>query len=330
MNETTPGISVVVPVYNEEKSLSILVDKLIAVLRQLPNRFEILLVNDGSQDGSLALLRSLSKANREVKVVDFRRNYGQTAALMAGIDYASNDIVVMIDADLQNDPADIPRLLAKLEEGYDVVSGWRRERRDSELKRNWISRIANRFISRVSGVKLHDYGCTLKVYRRSVVSGVRLYGEMHRFIPIYAEWQGARITELPVVHHARQFGASNYGMERVFKVVLDLLVVMFLRRYFAKPIYLFGGFGLISIIAAFATIALSILLRFVAHISLIQTPLPLLAALLFLVGLISILLGLVAEMLVRTYYESQGARAYLVRELINFQGDAVSAAQRDV
>ena len=330
INETLPGISVIVPVYNEEKSLSILVDKLIAVLRQLPNRFEILLVNDGSQDGSLALLRSLSQANREVKVVDFRRNYGQTAALMAGIDHATNDIVVMIDADLQNDPADIPRLLAKLEEGYDVVSGWRRERKDSELKRNWVSRIANRFISRVSGVKLHDYGCTLKVYRRSVVSGVRLYGEMHRFIPIYAEWQGARITELPVTHHARQFGASNYGMERIFKVVLDLLVVMFLRRYFAKPIYLFGGFGLISIIAAFATIALSILLRFVAHISLIQTPLPLLAALLFLVGLISILLGLVAEMLVRTYYESQGARAYLVRELINFQGDSAGVVQRDI
>ena len=330
INETLPGISVIVPVYNEEKSLSILVDKLIAVLRQLPNRFEILLVNDGSQDGSLALLRSLSQANRELKVVDFRRNYGQTAALMAGIDHATNDIVVMIDADLQNDPADIPRLLAKLEEGYDVVSGWRRERKDSELKRNWVSRIANRFISRVSGVKLHDYGCTLKAYRRSVVSGVRLYGEMHRFIPIYAEWQGARITELPVTHHARQFGASNYGMERIFKVVLDLLVVMFLRRYFAKPIYLFGGFGLISIIAAFATIALSILLRFVAHISLIQTPLPLLAALLFLVGLISILLGLVAEMLVRTYYESQGARAYLVRELINFQGDSAGVVQRDI
>lgn len=330
MDGTLSGISVIVPVYNEERSLSILVEKLIAVLRELPNRFEILLVNDGSQDGSLALLRSLSRANREVKVVDFRRNYGQTAALMAGIDHATNDIVVMIDADLQNDPADIPRLLAKLEEGYDVVSGWRRERKDSELKRNWVSRIANRFISRVSGVKLHDYGCTLKVYRRSVVSGIRLYGEMHRFIPIYAEWQGARITELPVTHHARQFGASNYGMERIFKVVLDLLVVMFLRRYFAKPIYLFGGFGLISIIAAFATIALSILLRLFAHISLIQTPLPLLAALLFLVGVISILLGLVAEMLVRTYYESQGARAYLVRELINFQADPGSTVQEDI
>ena len=330
-DQTPPGLSVIVPVYNEEQSLPILVEKLMVVLRALPNRFEIVLVNDGSHDGSLALLRSLSQAHLEVKVVDFRRNYGQTAALMAGIDHASNDIVVMIDADLQNDPTDIPRLLAKLDEGFDVVSGWRKERKDSEIKRNWVSRIANRFISRVSGVKLHDYGCTLKVYRRSMVSGVRLYGEMHRFIPIYAEWQGARITELPVAHHARQFGASNYGLERIFKVVLDLLVVMFLRRYFAKPIYLFGGFGLISIIASFATIALAILLRFAAHISLIQTPLPLLAALLFLVGIISILLGLVAEMLVRTYYESQGARAYLVRELINVEGRAATGTgQRDI
>ncbi|OAF01251.1 glycosyl transferase [Bradyrhizobium centrolobii] len=323
-DRTPPGLSVIVPVYNEEQSLPILVEKLMAVLRGLPNQFEIVLVNDGSHDGSLPILRELSLAHPEVKVVDFRRNYGQTAALMAGIDHASNEIVVMIDADLQNDPADIPRLLAKLDEGYDVVSGWRKERKDSELKRNWISRVANRFISRVSGVQLHDYGCTLKVYRRSMVSGVRLYGEMHRFIPIYAEWQGARITELPVAHHARQYGASNYGLERIFKVVLDLLVVMFLRRYFAKPIYLFGGFGLMSIIAAFATIGLAILLRLFAHISLILTPLPLLAALLFLVGMISILLGLVAEMLVRTYYESQGARAYLVRELINFEGEAAA------
>jgi dolichol-phosphate mannosyltransferase len=226
----------------------------------------------------------------------------------------------MIDADLQNDPEDIPRLLAKLEEGYDVVSGWRKDRKDARVRRNWVSRMANRLISSVSGVKLNDYGCTLKAYRRSVVSGIRLYGEMHRFIPIYAEWQGARITELPVAHHARQFGRSNYGLERIFKVVLDLLVVVFLRRFFAKPIYIFGGFGIASIILSFATIAFAIALRLFFRISLILTPLPLLSALLFLVGIISILLGLVAEMLVRTYYESQGARAYLVRELINFDG----------
>jgi dolichol-phosphate mannosyltransferase len=319
-----------VPVYNEEHSLPLLVQKLLEVLSRLPNQFEIVLVNDGSTDQSLKLLRELALGKTEIKVVDFRRNYGQTAALMAGIDHASNEVIIMIDADLQNDPEDIPRLLAKLQEGHDVVSGWRKERKDSEIRRNWISRVANRFISYVSGVKLHDYGCTLKAYRRSVVSDIRLYGEMHRFIPIYAEWQGARIAELPVTHHARQFGASNYGLERIFKVILDLLVVIFLRKYFAKPIYLFGGFGMLSIVASFATIGVAILLRLFAHVSLILTPLPLLAALLFLVGIISILLGLVAEVLVRTYYESQGARAYLVRELINFNNSSPSSHEKDL
>jgi glycosyltransferase involved in cell wall biosynthesis len=318
--DTISALSVVVPVYNEEQSLPKLLELLTAVLTNLPYPFEVILVNDGSSDNSLSVLRSVSAGRPEVKIIDFRRNYGQTAALMAGIDHASNDVVVMIDADLQNDPADIPRLLAKLEEGYDVVSGWRKDRKDSEIRRNWVSRVANRLISRVSGVKLNDYGCTLKVYRRSVVSGIRLYGEMHRFIPIYAKWQGARITELSVTHHARKFGNSNYGLERIFKVVLDLLVVVFLRRFFAKPIYLFGGFGIASIILSFATIALAIGLRLFLNISLILTPLPLLSALLFLVGVISIMLGLLAEMLVRIYYESQGARDYLVRELINFSG----------
>lgn len=313
-------LSVIVPVLNEEQSLPRLLQSLTAVLAKLAYPFEIIVVNDGSTDHSLSVLRSLSSDYPELKIVDFRRNYGQTAALMAGIDHASNDIVVMIDADLQNDPEDIPRLIAKLEEGYDVVSGWRKDRKDARVRRNWVSRMANRLISRVSGVRLNDYGCTLKAYRRGVVSGIRLYGEMHRFIPIYAEWQGARITELPVAHHARQFGRSNYGLERIFKVVLDLLVVVFLRRYFAKPIYIFGGFGIASIILSFATVSFAIALRLFWRISLILTPLPLLSALLFLVGIISILLGLVAEMLVRTYYESQGARAYLVRELINFSG----------
>jgi len=314
------ALSVVVPVLNEEESLPRLLDTLTRVLSSLPYPYEIILVNDGSTDNSLPVMRTFGATHKEVKVVDFRRNYGQTAALMAGIDHATNDVVVMIDADLQNDPADIPRLLAKLDEGYDVVSGWRKDRKDAQIRRNWISRMANRLISRVSGVKLNDYGCTLKAYRRNVVSGIRLYGEMHRFIPIYAQWQGARITELSVTHHAREFGASKYGLERIFKVVLDLLVVVFLRRFFAKPIYLFGGFGIASIILSFVTIILAIGLRLFLHISLILTPLPLLSALLFLVGVMSILLGLVAEMMVRTYYESQGARAYLVRELINFSG----------
>jgi len=302
------ALSVVMPVFNEAESLPRLLEKLTFVLAGLSHPFEIILVNDGSTDHSLSVMRSLGATHPEVKIVDFRRNYGQTAALMAGIDYATNDVVVMIDADLQNDPADIPRLIAKLDEGYDVVSGRRKNRKDAPIVRNWVSRVANRLISRVSGVKLNDYGCTLKAYRRSVVSDIRLYGEMHRFIPIYAQWQGARIAELDVEHHAREFGSSKYGLERILKVVLDLLVVVFLRRYFAKPIYLFGGFGIVSIVLSFAAIILAIGLRIFQHTSLIQTPLPLLSTLLFLMGVMSILLGLVAEMMVRTYYESQ-ARA---------------------
>ena len=314
------ALSVIVPVFNEAESLPRLLDTLTSVLSGLPYPYEIILVNDGSTDASLSVMRAFGATHPEVKVVDFRRNYGQTAALMAGIDHATNDVVVMIDADLQNDPSDIPRLLTKLDEGYDVVSGWRKDRKDAQIRRNWISRVANRLISRVSGVKLNDYGCTLKAYRRSVVSGIRLYGEMHRFIPIYAQWQGARITELSVTHHARKFGQSKYGLERVFKVVLDLLVVVFLRNFFAKPIYLFGGCGIAAIILSFLTIGSALFMRIFFHVSLILTPLPLLSALLFLVGMMSILMGLVAEMMVRTYYESQGARAYLVRELINFGG----------
>jgi len=203
------ALSVVVPVFNEEESLPRLMETLTSVLGTLPYPYEIILVNDGSTDNSLAVMRAFGATYPQVKVVDFRRNYGQTAALMAGIDHATNDVVVMIDADLQNDPTDIPRLLAKLDEGYDVVSGWRKDRKDAQIRRNWISRVANRLISRVSGVKLNDYGCTLKAYRRSVVSDIRLYGEMHRFIPIYAQWQGARITKLSVTHHAREFGTAD-------------------------------------------------------------------------------------------------------------------------
>jgi dolichol-phosphate mannosyltransferase len=310
-------ISVVVPIYNEEESLPILIVELLRVLDALPHPFEIIFVNDGSTDKSLSVLRVHCAARPELKIVDFRRNYGQTAALMAGMDHASNDVIIMIDADLQNDPSDIPRLLEKLAEGYDVASGWRIERKDAAFRRNWLSHVANRFISWASGVHLNDYGCTLKAYRREVISGIRLYGEMHRFIPIYARWQGARITEIPVAHHARQYGVSKYGLNRILKVLLDLGVVIFLHRYFVKPIYVFGGFGAVSIICSFFTIFVAICLRVFWQVSLILTPLPLLAALLFLVGIISVLLGLLAEMIVRTYYESQGARAYTVRELFN-------------
>ena len=219
------SLSVIVPAKNEEQNLPVLLARLFPVLHDLGRPFEVIVVNDGSTDGSLHVLRDLTHLYPELRVVDLARNYGQTAAMMAGFDHARGEIIVPIDADLQNDPADIPLLLAKLDEGYDVVSGWRRDRKDAAIRRNFVSRIANRMISLISGVHLHDYGCSLKAYRRSVIGPVRLYGEMHRFVPIYAAWYGARIAEIPVNHSPRLHGTSNYGLERILKVVLDLLEI---------------------------------------------------------------------------------------------------------
>lgn len=311
-------LSVVIPVFNEEKNLQPLCTGLVKVLRRLGMPFEIIAVNDGSSDNSLNVLKAAAGLARELRIIDFRRNYGQTAAMMAGIDHAAGDIIVSIDADLQNDPEDIPVLLAKLAEGYDVVSGWRKSRKDAKFRRTFLSRVANRLISRLSGVRLNDYGCTLKAYRADVVKGIRLYGEMHRFIPIYASWMGAKVVEVPVAHNPRRFGRSKYGLERIMKVLLDLLVVKFLDRHFVKPIYVFGGFGLFSLTLSSLSAAMLLYLKFVKGLSMILTPLPLLAAMTFLVGFMSILMGLLAEMLVRTYFESQGRAAYLVRELFNF------------
>ena len=316
-----PELSVIIPIYNEEGNIKPLCERLLPVLRRIGRSFEIIAVNDGSRDNSGAFLKAIAATTPELKLVDFRRNYGQTAAMMAGIDHATGRIVVSLDADLQNDPEDIPALLQKIDEGYDVVSGWRVDRRDAAIRRNLVSRIANRVISRISGVRLNDYGCTLKAYRANVVRGFRLYGEMHRFIPIYASWMGAKVAEVPVHHRPRHSGNSHYGLERVAKVVLDLLVVKFLERYFVKPIYVFGGFGLLSLALSGACFLYLLYLKFVDGLSMILTPLPLLSAMTFLVGILSILMGLVAEMLSRTYFESQGRTAYLVRELVNFPAD---------
>lgn len=316
-HERFQKISVIVPIYNEEDNIVPLLEGLYRVLRKLVYEFEIIAVNDGSNDQSYAKLSAAAPTHPELKVVNFRRNFGQTAAIMAGIDHAGGDVLVFIDADLQNDPEDIPRLLDKLQEGYDVVSGWRKERQDSPIRRNFVSRVANTLISKVSGVPLRDYGCTLKAYRADVVRNVRLYGEMHRFIPIYAKWMGARITEIPVLHHPRRHGQSKYGLERIFKVLLDLIVIIFLDRYFLKPIYIFGGFGIVSIILSFGSFALMLFLKFAKGISMIITPLPLFTAITFLIGIISILMGLLAEMIVRTYFESQQKAAYYVRNILN-------------
>lgn len=312
-----PLISLIIPIYNEEPNIRPLLERVFAVVQELGFTYEVLAIDDGSQDGTFNLLEAEAVQRPELKVIRFRRNYGQTAAMMAGIDHASGEILISLDADLQNDPADIPKLLKRLEEGYDVVSGWRIERQDAKFRRTLLSRIANRLISRISGVRLNDYGCTLKAYRRDVIKGVKLYGEMHRFIPIYASWMGARVTEIPVQHHPRTRGTSKYGLERVVKVVLDMIVVKFLDRHFVKPIYVFGGIGLAAIMFSFAILALAVWLRLMDGVSLIQTPLPLLSALFFLLGTTSVLMGLLAEMTVRTYFESQDRPAYIVRDARN-------------
>jgi glycosyltransferase involved in cell wall biosynthesis len=322
-------ISIIVPVYNEEASLPLLVKKIVSVMESKGLAFEIIAVNDGSRDSSADTLAQLAAHEPRLKVVNFARNFGQTAAMMAGFDHSFGSVIVPIDADLQNDPDDIPRLLAKLDEGYDVVSGWRRNRQDEVVKRNFLSRCANWLISRLSGVHLHDYGCSLKAYRRSVIERVRLYGEMHRFIPIYASWYGARITELEVTHHPRRFGRSNYGMIRVIKVILDLLVVCFLDRWIGKPIYVFGGFGILWFLVSLLTLLYVFYLKLFQNTSMILTPLPLLVAISFMMGVMSILIGLLAEIVVRVYFEAQTKPIYFINKTVNFGvGELPSPATR--
>ncbi len=314
-------LSVVIPVYNEAENLVPLYEDVTDALLGLQEPFEILFVDDGSSDRSPEILRELAAKEDSIKVIYFRRNFGQTAAMMAGIDYASGEVIVVMDGDGQNDPADIPALLDKLAEGYDVVSGWRQKRRD-DRGRIWVSRIANRLISWASGVHLHDYGCSLKAYRRDVIKSVRLYGEMHRFIPVYASWWGARVTEIPVSHRPRLRGTSNYGFERIIKVFLDLLVVQFLGRYETKPMYVFGGFGLVSWGISLASAAYAVYRKCFEDVSFILTPLPLLSVMAFITGVLSILMGLLAELLVRTYYESQQKRPYAIKTTLNLDADA--------
>jgi len=317
-----PKLTVVMPIYNEEESISPLLEGLVAELDGLYDSYEIIAVNDGSRDASQQVLEAAAEHYPQLKIIQFRRNAGQTAALMAGIDHARGDVIVTIDADLQNDPRDIPLMLAKLGEGYDVVSGWRQSRQDAAIRRNLVSRIANRLISRISGVRLHDFGCTLKAYRKEVLQGMRLYGEMHRFVPIYASWMGAKVVEVPVRHHARQFGSSKYGLTRVFKVLLDLAVVKFFSGYLVKPIYVFGGVAaLFMLISGIAFISM-LYLKFVEGVTMIQTPLPVLSAMLFMLGVVVLLMGVLAEIMVRTYFESQGRLPYHIRNTVNFDNAA--------
>ncbi len=315
--EEAIAVSLVLPVYNEEESLPSMLSTVFEELHKLGRSFEVIIVDDGSSDGSFAILKQAAAQRPELKVVRFRRNAGQTAAIMAGIDHASAKVIITLDADLQNDPADIPALLAKMEEGYDVVSGWRSNRKDAKISRNFVSRVANRIISRMSGVHLHDYGCTLKAYHKEVLEGMRLYGEMHRFVPIYASWMGAKVTEIPVRHHARKFGKSKYGLERTLKVSLDLMVVMFLSKYLVKPIYVFGTFAALCLAGSGFCFLWMIYLKIAEGLSMIQTPLPVLSSMLFLVSVMSIMMGILAEIMIRTYFESRGRPPYHVREVLN-------------
>ena len=317
-----PDISVFLPVYNEELNLLPLHEKLDEALNTLGRSAEIIYVDDGSTDGSLKVLRQLAQLDARVRVVALKRNYGQTAAMAAGIDAAQGEVLIPMDADMQNDPADIARLLEKLEEGYDVVSGWRKNRQDKLITRKIPSMLANRLISWIGGVPLHDYGCSLKAYRRDSIKDVRLYGEMHRFIPIYASWAGARVAEIPVEHHARTMGQSKYGLSRTIKVVFDLMTIKFMASYQTKPLYIFGTAGLLTFVVALLSTLLAFLMKFASwphHADLVQTPLPVMAMVSLVLGIQFFLMGLLAEMLVRTYHESQAKSIYAVRERIGFE-----------
>lgn len=311
-------LSVVVPVYNEYENIPLLYNAVVDALKNIQD-WELILVDDGSRDNSLEALRELAAKDTEhVKVIGLRRNFGQTAAIAAGIDHASGEIIVLMDADLQNDPSDIPAMLDKLNEGYDLVSGWRKNRQDN-LLRTFPSRIANKLICKVTGVNLHDYGCTLKAYRREVIKGFRLYGEMHRFIPAYADAFGAKIVEMPVKHHPRIHGKAKYGLERTMKVLLDLFTVKFLSSYEDKPIYLFGGTGLILSGISLLTLLFLAIRRIFWGVSVMASPLFMMAVVILILGFQSILMGLIAELLVRTYHESQGKTVYHIGEMINFK-----------
>ncbi len=312
-------ISVVIPVYNEEKSIPELFSEIVHVLEKEKLSFEIVAVNDASKDGSWGVMKKFAINDPRIKLINFRSNYGQTSAMSAGIKNATGNVIVPIDSDLENDPADIPKLLKKMKEGYTVVSGWRKDRwGNSAFTRKFPSIVANWLISRISGVYLHDYGCTLKAYERDIIQEVELYGEMHRFIPAYAKWKGGNVAEIPVAYRPRKFGKSSYGMSRIFRVLPDLILLKFFTKYMNRPIHFFGGLGFTSfafgVISGLTAIGLKL-----AHLrDFVETPLPIFSALFIIVGVQLIVMGVLAEMVMRTYYESQNKTSYSIKERINF------------
>jgi glycosyltransferase involved in cell wall biosynthesis len=310
------NISVVIPIFNEVENISSLSQALRAVMEGMKAPYEVIFVDDGSNDGSGDVLQNLAQDDKRIKVIQFRKNFGQTAAIAAGVEHAQGEIIVTMDGDGQNDPKDIPRLLEKLEKGYDVASGWRKHRKDPFLNKKLPSSVANWLISWLTRVRLHDYGCTLKAYRRDILKDVRLYGEMHRFIPAYASWVGARITELEVAHHPRKHGRSKYGLSRTSSIVLDLITILFLQRYSTKPIRLFGGAGMTLFVLGVFT-GLFVLFRRIIWGGAWISPMILLSFLFITMGVMFILLGLIAEIIIRTYHESQGKPIYAIKSSIN-------------
>jgi glycosyltransferase involved in cell wall biosynthesis len=312
-----PAISIVVPLFNESESLPWLIKAIHGALTSRPMPYEIICVDDGSTDDTSALLRQLTLGDERLKGVLLRRNYGQTAAIAAGFDYARGAIIITMDGDLQNDPADIPRLLDRLDQGYDLVSGWRQQRQDHVVTRLIPSVLANWLIGRITGVRLHDYGCALKAYRAEVIRDTNLYGELHRFLPALAFIEGARITEIPVTHYPRRFGTSKYGLGRTLRVVMDLLTVYFMKKFLTKPMHIFGSFGLASMVAGIA-IGLNLAwVKFFDGQDIGDRPLLILAVVLFLTGIQLFSFGLLAELLMRTYHESQKRPIYRVRDVIS-------------
>jgi glycosyltransferase involved in cell wall biosynthesis len=317
MTKQSPEVSVVVPLLNEQDNINPLYEQLTQTLSGKFD-YEIIFVDDGSDDGSFDILSKLQKADRKIQVICFRKNFGQTAALSAGFAHSRGRVIVAIDADLQNDPADIPKMIAKLDEGFDVVSGWRKRRHDKAITRLLPSKIANWLISKITGVELHDFGCTLKAYRREVLAETKLYGEMHRFIPALASWSGARIAEMVVNHRPRTAGVAKYGLGRTLKVILDLITVKFLGSFSTKPIYIFGGLGLVSALGAVLSGLVVLYQKFISaqHLSMNRNPLLVLTAVLITATIQFILMGLLAELLVRTYHESQNRQTYVIKEIL--------------
>lgn len=317
MEREMSSVSVIIPVFNEEKNITPLYQEVKSVLDDLGRNYEIIFVDDGSVDKSPEILNELANRDRSLKVVVLSRNFGQTAALVSGVDCARGEVIIFMDGDLQNDPKDIPLLISKIQEGYDVVSGWRKRRKDFFLTRRLPSLLANKLISFLSKVTLHDYGCTLKAYRSTFLKDIRLYGEMHRFIPIYASWAGARITEVVVSHRQRVHGRTKYNLFRIVKVMLDLTTIKFLETYETKPIYIFGGSGIISVFLSLVCLIMLIYNKFVHGISMIQSPLLLLSAILIVIGIQVTLIGLLAELQIRNYFESLNKSTYIIKNKLN-------------